>query len=38
VEYEDIGVYSLHGGKVERIAALEEHPRWPPPAWFTPRA
>jgi hypothetical protein len=38
VEYEDVGVYSLHGGKVERIAALEEHPRWPPPAWFTPRA
>ncbi|CAL5053387.1 unnamed protein product [Urochloa decumbens] len=33
-ELQEAGVYSLKTGKVERIAG--EHPRWPPPAWFTP--
>ncbi|RLM73067.1 hypothetical protein C2845_PM15G01230 [Panicum miliaceum] len=31
------GVYSLKLGKViKRIPEKGEHPRWPPPAWFTP--
>ncbi|CAN6305140.1 unnamed protein product [Urochloa humidicola] len=36
-EVRDVGVYSLQSGKVERInITLQEHPRWPPAAWFTP--
>ncbi|CAL4941914.1 unnamed protein product [Urochloa decumbens] len=36
-EIRDVGVYSLQSGKTERInATLQEHPRWPPAAWFTP--
>ncbi|CAL4916760.1 unnamed protein product [Urochloa decumbens] len=37
LEVRDVGVYSLHSGKVERInVTLQEQPRWPPAAWFTP--
>ncbi|CAN6234318.1 unnamed protein product [Urochloa humidicola] len=32
----EVGVYSLKRHKVEEIVGLGNHPRWPPPAWFTP--
>ncbi|TVU04290.1 hypothetical protein EJB05_50144, partial [Eragrostis curvula] len=35
-ELQDLGVYSLKDGTVERVQALPRHPRWPPPVWFTP--
>ncbi|CAO2034214.1 unnamed protein product [Urochloa humidicola] len=35
-ELREVGVYSLKRRKVEEIVGLGKHPRWPPPAWFTP--
>ncbi|CAN6318416.1 unnamed protein product [Urochloa humidicola] len=36
-EARDVGVYNLQSGKVEKInITLQEHPQWPPAAWFTP--